>query len=150
MNVVRSITRFVPRHGLTTEPHAQEVRVYLIESAGRYYVKTPWSMTDAYEGKDATDSALASTLRPCFATAPEAEAWAKMNAPHWHDGRNDAIRARYADAVRWFGEFSGPERLADALGIDSDYLRKLVRGEKQATAKQAGAARRFKGATVAN
>ena len=149
MNVVRTINRFVARWGTTTEPTAQEVAVYLIESAGRYYVKTPWAMIDAHNGRDTTDAQMAATLRPCFATEAEAVQWAQWQAPHWHNRHNDAIRCRLLDAIEWFGEFSGPERMADAVGVDSDYLRKLARGEKSATAKQAKAARDWKGGKVA-
>ena len=148
MNVVRSITRHIAHWSITIAPTTQEVLSHLVESNGRNYVKTPWAMLDAPSGRDTSDAQLAAPLTPCFATEPEAQVWANRSAPHWHDARNDAVRCRLVDAMRWHGDFSGPERLADAIGVDADYVRKVARGEKAATPKQAHSAREWRGGKV--
>lgn len=148
MNVVRTIERYVPRYSRFCEPSAELVNVYLVESGGRYFIKTPWAMVDAHDGKDTSDAQLSALLRPCFASLTEAYGWAKMCAPHWHDRRNDTVRDRLRDAIRWHGDFSGPIRLADAMGISEERLRGVVDGKFQATAREVKASRGWKGGAL--
>ena len=148
MNTVREITRWVPRWGRFIEPTAQLVSVRLIESGGRYYLKSPWAMVDAYSGADTDEKQLAAIVSPCFTTEAEAVEWAKRECPHWYDKRNDAVRTRLYDSIEWHGDYMGPAKLADAMNISEDRLRNLGNGKYQATPKEKRLALAWKGGTV--
>lgn len=59
---------------------------------------------------------------------------------HW----NDAVRARWDDARRWFGTF-GHDRLADVMGISNGRLSGLICGKYKATPRESAAAKNWKG-----
>jgi hypothetical protein len=145
MNSVREFTRYVPRCSRFQEPTGQEVTVRLVESGGRYFIRTPWACVDATSGRDTTDAQLGALISPCFETEAEAVAWAKLHAPHWFDKRNDAVRSKLFDAIRWHGDFTGPARLGDALGVSETRLRAVVNGTLRATAREARLARQWGG-----
>ncbi len=149
MNVVRTITRFVPRWGLTYAPCAQEVSIHLFGTPdGWYGIQSPWACLAAPNGLETTDAQLAAIVRPACETAAEAEEHAKRSAPYWTCPHNETVRDRISDAIRWDGELVGAGNLADALDLTREQLYAVGRGETKATRKHAAAAQNYHGRRI--
>lgn len=149
MEIVRHITRFVPRYGYFTGPMGQEVRIDLIRGCnGDYFIRTPWAMLNAMDGEATNDRQMLATLPVSFATQDEALEEANRRAPHWFNKHNQTILGRLMDARRWRDDLVGDGQLADAIGIPVELLRKMAYGAVKATRKQAAAAMAYKGGRV--
>ena len=144
MNLIRAITRYVPRYGFSCEPSAQAVDIRLVQCLDSVNLITPWACL--HSSRDATDDQMAAALGVSFATADEALAHANRICP-WHSW-NTPIRERLLDARRWRGCLVGDGQLADAIGISTDELHRLALGEHKATRKQLLAAENYHGGTV--
>jgi hypothetical protein len=147
MHLIRSITRFVPQYSVHEQPSALEVTVSLVAAGDRFFISTPWSMTDATDGADTSDATMEGRLGRdrAFGTAAEALAAAKLLAPHAGKKNNEIVRERLHDAIRWDGDIVGRGLLADALDVSTDRLMRLAWGGDRATARMAQAALAYHG-----
>ena len=146
MNVVRRITRYVPRWGIFYAPYAQETDIRLVEAMGNYFVCTLWAMLNS--SADATDEQLAASCRPCFETAGEALKYAHRMAPHWYKPHNQTVLGHVHDARHWRNELVGVGQLADAMLMSRDQVYAIARGAVEATEADAIRALSYKGGTV--
>lgn len=128
--VLRSITRFVPWHGLYEAPSAREATVSLVQWDRCVMVQTPWACLDGTA--ELTESDLARFLPNSFATAAEAEAEARRRAPFAGTPANEKIRTEVIDARRHYGDLVGTGKVADRYLVSEDAILAIARGERAA------------------
>jgi hypothetical protein len=137
MQLIDSILAYYPRFSLGAEPMAIPCELSIVEANGKRYLKTPFTMLDAYDGDDHKRQIENGHF---YATAPECEAYLAAEYPHWQLAA--PIMDTLCSNAQSRGKFVAEGQLADKLGVSifNGALYKLARGHKSYSVKQIKAA----------